>query len=120
MRLETLPSILGVLFGMLGVILLLDAWLPESFTGTSERRRRPRHERDRGGEALVGLGVLALAGTFLAGDEWRYSVFAVIAGTLLLLWGTRRTGDYLWSVISRRGRQPQKYLVAAQGPRRVR
>ena len=118
MRLELLPTILGVLFGVLGGILLLDAWLPER-VAASERRRLPRRERDRRGEALLGLGVLAMAVTFLAGDDWKYSVLAAIAGLLLLLWGTKRTADYLKGVFTRRGKPPQKYFVDP-GPRRVR
>lgn len=117
MRLESLPPILGVLFGIVGVVLLLDAWLPETFVISSERRRRPRRERDRAGEALMGLGVLTMAGTFLAGDEWRYSVIAVIAGTLLLLWGMKRIGAYLLSVVAGREKQRSMYVV---GPRKIR
>jgi hypothetical protein len=117
MRLESFPVFLGVLFAIVGLVLLLDAWLPENFVIASERRRRPRRERDRAGEALVGLGVLTMAGTFLAGDEWRYSVFAVIAGTLLLLWGSKRNGAYLRSVFTRREAPKAKYLVA---PRKIR
>ena len=117
MRLESLPALLGVLFAIVGVILLLDAWLPENLVVPSERRRRPRRERDRAGEALVGLGVLTMAGTLLAGDEWRYSVFAVIAGTLLLLWGTKRSGAYLRSVFMRYERPEQKFFA---GSRKIR
>jgi hypothetical protein len=117
MRLETFPALLGILFGIVGIVLLLDAWLPENFVISSERRRRPRRERDRAGEALVGLGVLTMAGTFLAGDEWRYSVIAVIAGTLLLLWGAKRSGGYLVSVFT--GREPQKSTLVVR-PRKIR
>lgn len=117
MRLESLPAILGILFGLVGIVLLLDAWLPETFVTSTERRRRPRRARDRVGEALMGLGVLTMAGTFLAGDEWRYSVIAMIAGTLLLLWGTKRTGAYLRSVFTGREKPRSPYFAR---PRKIR
>jgi hypothetical protein len=115
MRIEIVPTILGVLFAVMGAILLLDAWLPEAVL--SERRRLPRRGRDRKGEALLGLGVLTMAGTFLAGEEWRYSVVAVIAGTLLLLWGIKRSSPYLRDVFARRPRVEPKLV---EGSRRVR
>jgi hypothetical protein len=117
MRLESFPAFLGVLFAIVGVILLMDAWLPENFVISSERRRRPRRERDRTGEALVGLGVLTMAGTFLAGDEWRYSVIAVIAGMVLLLWGTKRSSGYLRSVFTRHEPRKPEFIV---GSRKIR
>jgi hypothetical protein len=117
MRLESFPAFLGILFGIVGIILLLDAWLPENFVVSSERRRRPRRERDRAGEALVGLGILTMAGTFLAGDEWRYSVIAVIAGTLLFLWGAKRSSGYLRSLFTGREKPAPQYVV---GSRKIR
>ena len=87
MRLETIPLILGALIGLVGIGLVLDAWLKDDIIIKQERRRRPRRERDRLGEALVGLGVLAMAAAFMGRDTWRYSTVAVIAGAVLLLWG---------------------------------
>jgi len=95
MRLETIPLIVGGLIGLVGLLLVLDAWLPDHLIVSPERRRRPRLPRDRVGEAMVGLGVLAMAAAWIGRDTWRYSVLAVIAGALLLLWGALRSRPYL-------------------------
>ena len=70
MRLETLPLILGVILGVIGLALLLDAWAPDNIVISEERRHRPRRDRDRLGEALVGLGALAMAATFIGRDTF--------------------------------------------------
>jgi hypothetical protein len=107
MRLETIPLIVGGLIGLVGILLLLDAWLPDDLVVSPERRRRPRLQRDRPGEAMVGLGVLAMAAAWMGRDTWRYSVIAVIAGALLLLWGALRSRSYLraafWGAAHRKG-----------------
>ena len=106
MRLETIPLIIGGLIGLMGLALVLDAWLPDNLVVTEERRRRPRLQRDRAGEALVGLGVIAMAAAWIGRDAWRYSVIVVIAGALLLLVGALRSRTYLRSAFqgsSRRG-----------------
>src|SRR3954469_7436831 len=115
MRLETLPLILGALIGIVGLGLLFDAWAPDDIIVSEERRRRPRRDRDRFGEALVGLGILAIAAAFIGRDTWRYSTVTVIAGAVLLLWGTKRNAAYLKGVFVR-GDRPK----LAAGPRRVR
>lgn len=95
MRLETIPLIVGGLSGLAGLALVLDAWLPDEIVSSPERRRRPRRPRDRVGEAMVGLGVIAMAGAWIGRDSWRWSVVAVIVGALLLLWGAKRSTGYL-------------------------
>ena len=97
MRLETIPLIIGGLIGLIGLALVLDAWLPDNLVVSQERRRRPRLQRDRAGEAMVGLGVIAMAAAWMGRDSWRYSVIAVIAGALLLLIGALRSRAYLRS-----------------------
>jgi hypothetical protein len=119
MRLETLPLILGVLLALVGLALLFDAWAPDNIILTEERRLRPRRDRDRKGEALVALGALAMSVTFLAGDTWRYSIVAVIAGSLLLIWGAKRSSDYLRGVFSGRPR-PRPAPKFIEGSRRIR
>ena len=116
MRLETIPLILGIVIGLVGVGLILDALLADETVVRTERRKRPRRERNRFGEALVGLGVLAMAAAFMGRDSWRYSTIAVIAGAVLLLWGALRNAPYLRGAFSRRG-QPREF---APGSRRVR
>jgi len=103
MRLETLPLILGVLVGAVGVLLLWDAWAADDLIA-EERRRRPRRERDRTGEALVGFGAIAMGAAFIGRDTWRYDTIAVIAGTLLLLIGAVRNRSYLKELFTRPAR----------------
>jgi hypothetical protein len=103
MNIEIVPLILGVIVGLLGLGLLFDAWTPDDIIVKRERRRRPRAERNRAGEAAIGLGVLAMSAAFLGRDTWRYSVIAVIAGTVLLAYGSILNRRYLSQVISNRG-----------------
>ena len=103
MRLEMLPLVLGALLGLVGLALLFDAWAEDSVVA-QERRRRPRRDRDRFGEALVGLGILAMAAAFIGRDTWRYSTVTVIAGSVLLLWGVKRNSVYLRDVFVRSDR----------------
>ena len=115
MRLETIPLLIGAIIGLIGIGLILDAWLKDDVVKT-ERRRRPRGERDRIGEALVGFGVLAMAAAFMGRDSWRYSTVAVIVGAVLLVWGGKRSAAYLRGALSRRERARD----FAPGARRLR
>ena len=103
MRAEWIPIIAGLLVGLTGLGLLFDAWTPDEIIIRRERRRSPRVSRDRNGEAWVGIGVLCVAAAFIGGDTWPYSVVAVIAGSLTLLYGTWRSRAYLAERISHRG-----------------
>jgi hypothetical protein len=103
MRVEVIPLIVGIFVGVVGLGLMFDAWTPDEIIVKRERRRRPRVERNRGGEAAIGLGVLCMGAAFIGRDTWRYSVVAVIAGTLLLLIGVIRNRRYLAQTISNRG-----------------
>jgi len=103
MPIEVIPLIAAGLVGLIGLGLVFDAWTPDEIIVKNERRRRPRIERSRGGEALIGLGVLCMAAAFAGRDTWKYSVIAVIAGTVLLLVGAYANRRYLGSVISNRG-----------------
>ena len=103
--------------GLIGIGLIFDAWAPDDMVVSQERRRRPRRERDRWGEALTGLGVLSMAAAFIGRDTWRYSILTVIAGAVLLLWGIKRNGRYLREAFIR-GDRPKATLI--EGPRRIR
>jgi len=70
---------------------------------TKERRRRPRVERHRNGEALIGFGVLALAAAFIGRDSWRYSVLVVIIGAVFLFVGAILNRRYLSELFVNRG-----------------
>jgi hypothetical protein len=102
-RVETIPLILGILVALAGVGLLADAWLPEQVLYRSERRRRARAERNLGGEAAIGIGVLCMAAALLGRDTWRYGTVAVIAGSVLLAIGVWLNWRYLRERISNRG-----------------
>jgi hypothetical protein len=117
MRLETFPLLVGALIGLIGIGLIFDAWAPDDIVVPQERRHRLRRERDRWGEALVGLGVIAMAAAFIGRDTWRYSILTVIAGVVLLLWGIKRNGTYLREAFVRGDRAKPKIV---EGARRIR
>lgn len=103
MRLEIVPLIIGALLGLMGLGLVVDAWTPDEILVKRERRRRPRTERSRSGEAWIGLGTVAMAAAFIGRDTWRYSVVAVIAGTALLVIGVFMNRKYFGERVSNRG-----------------
>jgi hypothetical protein len=103
MRIELIPIILGGIAGLIGLGLIFDAWTTDHIIIKRERRRRPRLERSRGGEAAVGFGVLCMAAAFIGRDTWPYSVVAVIAGALLLVWGLVLNWHFLGDAVSNRG-----------------
>ena len=117
MRLELLPLIFGALVALLGLGLVADGWLPDrDQLLSSERRRRQRAERDRGGEIIVGLGMLALAAALIGRDTWRYGNVAVLAGVVLLALGAALNRRYLRELMtfrgaSRRGRSADRPAV---------
>ncbi|MEO5567160.1 MAG: hypothetical protein ABIR92_01625 [Gemmatimonadaceae bacterium] len=102
-NLELIPVIFGAFVGLIGLGLVFDAWTPDEILVKRERRRKARIERSRGGEAMVGLGVLCMAGAFIGRDTWVYSVIAVIVGAVLLLMGTVANRKYLGELIGNRG-----------------
>ena len=116
MPIEVIPLIAAGLVGLIGLGLVFDAWTPDEIIVKNERRRRPRIERSRGGEALIGLGVLCMAAAFAGRDTWRYSVVSVIAGTVLLLAGAFANRRYLGSVISNRGALRRRSQDAKEAP----
>jgi hypothetical protein len=103
MRLEQIPLFIGVIVAILGLGLVLDAQLPEGFSQSRERRRRERTERNRPGETLMGLGVIAMAAALIGSDEWRFGTLAVLAGVLLLGTGAWLNRDYLAELFLFRG-----------------
>ncbi len=103
MRIELVPLIFGIIVGLVGLGLVVDAWTPDEIIVKRERRRRPRVERHRGGEAAIGLGVLCMGAAFIGRDTWNGSVIAVIAGSVLLLYGALLNWHYLGNAITHRG-----------------
>jgi hypothetical protein len=103
MRLEQIPVFFGVIVAILGLGLVLDAQLPEGFSQARERRRRERVERNRPGETLVGLGVMAMAAALIGRDTWRFGTVAVLAGVVLLGAGAWLNRSYLREMFLFRG-----------------
>ena len=103
MRVETFPLILGIVVALLGIGIIFDAWTPDVNAVATERRRRPRIERHRNGEALIGFGVLALAAAFIGRDSWNYSVLVVIIGAVFLLVGAVLNRSYVRELFVNRG-----------------
>jgi hypothetical protein len=103
MRLEQIPLFVGVAVAILGLGLVLDAQLPEGISQARERRRRERTERHRGGETLLGVGIIAVAAALIGGDTWRFGTVSVLAGVVLLGIGGWLNRDYLREVFLFRG-----------------
>lgn len=124
MRLEQIPLFIGVIVAILGLGLVLDAQLPEGFSQSRERRRRERAERDRPGETLVGLGVVAMAAALVGRDQWRFGTVSVLAGVVLLALGAWLNREYLREVLlfrgaARRGEKRAAPRAASSAPRRT-
>jgi hypothetical protein len=103
MRLEQIPLFIGVIVAILGLGLVLDAQLPEGVSQSRERRRRERAERNRPGETLVGLGIIAMATALIGRDQWRFGTVSVLAGAILLGLGGWLNRAYLRELFSFRG-----------------
>ena len=54
-------------------------------------------------EACIGVGVMCMAAAFIGRDTWVYSVVAVIAGTVLMLFGAIANRKYLKDAVGNRG-----------------
>ena len=123
MRLEDLPPVLGGLVALLGLWLLWDAIVPDRVPSPHrERRRRVRADRDRAGEAALGLGTLAMAAALLGRDVWRYGTVAVMVGAVLLLVGAALNFRFLRELLVFRGparRQDDRAPRGAEADRYV-
>ena len=119
MRLEQIPLFIGVIVAILGLGLVLDAQLPEGFAPSRERRRRERTERHRGGQTLVGVGIIAIAAALIGRDTWRFGTLAVLAGVLLVAAGGWLNREYLREFVLFRGpaRRGEKRTVARPATR---
>ncbi|HXI97627.1 MAG TPA: hypothetical protein VNG73_01700 [Gemmatimonadaceae bacterium] len=103
MRLEQLPILIGVLIGLLGLTILLDAWQAGGVAPLRERRRRARATPNKAGQSLVALGTLCMAAALIGRDTWRWGTIAVLAGITLLVFGAILNRTYLKEVLLFRG-----------------
>jgi hypothetical protein len=102
-RLEYLPILFGAIIALGGISLVADAWMPDRDTRVKERRRRQRAERNRRGEAVIGLGILALGVAIMGRDAWRGSLWAVVIGGVLLVVGAVMNRLYIREQLDFRG-----------------
>ena len=103
MRVEQFPVLLGVLVALVGLTILLDAWQAGGVAPFRERRRRVRAVPSKGGQTLIALGTLCMAAALLGRDTWRWGTIAVLAGTVLLIFGAVLNREYLKEVLLFRG-----------------
>ncbi|MEP6618226.1 MAG: hypothetical protein ABJE47_02880 [bacterium] len=103
MRVETIPVILGVIVGLVGLAILADAWLPEELAFNRERRRQERSERHTAGEACIGLSVLCMAAALIGRDSWAYETVAIMVAAVLFLVGVVLNREFLREKIVNRG-----------------
>jgi hypothetical protein len=82
MRLEHIPLILGLLFVVAGVALIADALLREQPLMVTDRRKRSRAPRHRGGQVAIAVGTLSVAAALFGRDGWRYGTVAVLLGVV--------------------------------------
>jgi hypothetical protein len=94
---------MAALFGLFGLALLYDAAAADGSVVSRERRRRPRAQRHRGGEAMIGLGAIAVAASLWGRDAWPYSNVAVIAGMVLVVLGALLNRPLLGELLKNRG-----------------
>jgi hypothetical protein len=82
MRLEHIPLFLGLLFVVAGIALIADALLREQPLTVSDRRKRSRAPRHRGGQVAIGVGTLFVAAALFGRDGWRYGTVAMLLGVV--------------------------------------
>jgi len=103
MRLEQFPIVLGVLVGLIGLTIALDAWQAGGVAPLRERRRRTRAVPHKAGQTLVALGTMCMAAALIGRDTWRWGTIAVLAGSALLIIGAIMNRKYLKEVLFFRG-----------------
>ena len=103
MKLEQFPLLLGVLVGLVGLTILLDAWQAGGVAPFRERRRRARAVPNKAGQTFIALGTFCMAAALLGRDTWRWGTISVLAGTVLLVMGAIMNRAYLKEVLLFRG-----------------
>jgi hypothetical protein len=102
-ELELVPLVVAGLVGLVGLALVADGWMPDGPARADERRRHVRAERHRGGEAAVGLGLLAAAAALAGRDGWRYATLAVVVAAVLVAAGALLNARHLRERLTNRG-----------------
>jgi len=95
MRLEHFPLILGLLFVVAGVALIADALIREQPLMMTDRRKRSRAPRHRGGQVAIGAGTLFVAAALFGRDGWRYGTVAMLLGVIAFAVGVYLNWGYV-------------------------
>lgn len=95
MRLEHIPLVLGLLFVVAAVALVADAVLREQPLMVTDRRKRSRAPRHRGGQIAIGVGTLFVAAALFGRDGWRYGTVAVMLGVVAFAVGVWLNWGYV-------------------------
>lgn len=95
MRLEHIPLVLGLVFVLAAVALVADALLREQPLMVSDRRKRSRAPRHRGGQVAIGVGTLFVGAALFGRDGWRYGTVAVLLGVVAVAVGVWLNWGYV-------------------------
>ncbi len=120
MRLEYIPTVLGVVFVLVAAFILYDAFSPGGAPPLRERRRRQRAEINVPGQVMAGLGTACLSAALFGGETWRWTTVAVIAGTVLIILGAIFNRAHLREMLFFRGisRRTEENEVSPVAPRK--
>ena len=99
MRLELIPILLGICFGVAGIALIADALIPDGTFVSVERRRHSRAPRHAVGELAIGLGTLGVTAA-LMGGSWPYAPLVVLGSAILLVVGIVLNWPYVRGFLS--------------------
>ncbi len=104
MRLEYLPIVFGALVALAGLGLVADAWLPDrDLLHSTERRRRQRTERNRAGEACVGIAVMLAGAALIGRDAWTLTPWIAGFACLFIVIGALLNRRYIREQLDFRG-----------------
>ena len=96
---EVLPFLGGLLAAIAGGALVADAALIDEPVA-AERRKAPRPERSRVGQACLGASLVCAALVLLSGGASPFAIAATFVGTALLVAGVVLNWHYLLDLIN--------------------
>jgi hypothetical protein len=95
MRIELLPVVLGLLAVGIGIVLVVDAAVPDGTFISVERRRGQRPPRNCLGEGLLGAAIILLGASLIGRDSWPYTTLSVLLAVALGAAGVAMNWHYL-------------------------
>lgn len=109
MRLEVIPLILGILVFLIGLALIVDAWVdPGTIRPKRERRRRKRTTLSSTAQTCIGVGVLCLGFALIGRDTGRFTNVAIIIGFGYLVVGMALSYRYMLDWLTSRGQERRR------------